>query len=240
MRKSVISWLILGIVWQLLAWSINKPILVPYPKDVILVMSQQIASSQFWLTLGHTFFRVLIAFTLSLIISFLLVFLLRRKGLIAEVIHQILTFIRIVPTAAIILMALVWLSSSQAIILITLLVMIPLMTDMLKTQFEVIESNYSDPLKLFGSTTLENILKVLIPLSLSSFLSLCKSAFLLGLKVTVSSEVLVSIQQGLGRELQYARFDLDMNRLFAITLWIVIASILVSKGFDVLIDKTRH
>jgi ABC-type nitrate/sulfonate/bicarbonate transport system permease component len=118
--------------------------------------------------------------------------------------------------------------------------MIPLMVDLLQQQFDRIKKDYRDPIVIYGSSTMDNLLKVFIPLSLESFLTLCRSAVLLGLKVVVSSEVLVSIQVGLGRQLQYARFDLDMNRLFAITIWVILIAVGVTKVFDYLIDKSRY
>ncbi len=240
MFKSILSWLILLIFWQLLALGINNTILVPYPGEVFLTMINQIQDASVWMHILMTFMRIVMAFILSLLFSVVLMMLKRKGGLTLRVIDHLLLVLRIVPTAAIILIALVWLRNSQAVTLITLLVMIPLMVDLLDQQMAYIESKYKDPLALYGSNPMENWLKVLIPLSLPAFLTLCKSAFLLGLKVTISSEVLVSIQQGLGRELQYARFELDMNRLFGSTIWILIIALIVSRFFDALIQKHRY
>lgn len=240
MKKSVLAWLFIGCIWQILAMLINNTLLMPFPADVFLKMLQQANDPNFWMALGQTFFRIFSAFIIALILSIMLVVLKQFKGLHSMIIDYCLLVLRVVPTAAIILIALVWLNPNKSILLITLLVMLPLMVDLLWEQFRTIKKDYRDPLLMYGSSTFENVTKILIPLSLSSFLTLCKSGFLLGLKVVISSEVLVSIQTGLGRQLQYARFDLDMNRLFAITLWVILIAFLISKIFDALIDKVRY
>lgn len=239
MKKNVISVVLLLGLWQILAMIVNKSILVPFPKDVFLVMANQLGTITTYQFIGITFIRILYSFLLALIISILLVLIMRKGGLLKTIINHLLLFLRVVPTAAIILMALVWLNPHQSVVLITLLVMIPLMVDVLNEEFNRIESQYADPLRLYGSSWFDNLKSVLIPLSLPTFLTLCKSAFLLGLKVVISSEVLVSIQSGIGRELQLARFDLNMNRLFASTIWIVLLAILVSTIFNKLIDHYR-
>lgn len=240
MKKSVLSWVVVLLLWQGLALLVDNTILIPAPIEVFLKMFDQLQDFSFWNHLGQTFFRILIAFVMSLLVSFILVVLKLKNKYLDNFINQLLMILRVVPTAAIILMALVWLTPHNSIILITLLVMIPLMVDLLQQQFDRIKKDYRDPIVIYGSSTMDNLLKVFIPLSLESFLTLCRSAVLLGLKVVVSSEVLVSIQVGLGRQLQYARFDLDMNRLFAITIWVILIAVGVTKVFDYLIDKSRY
>lgn len=240
MLKSIISWLLIIVLWQLGAMGVNNTILLPYPLEVFSVMVQQVMDVSLYVHVLDTLTRMGIAFVVALMISFCFVLGLKKGGLLSRLIDHLLVILRIVPTAAIILMALVWLSAHQAVILITLLVMIPLMSDLLYQQLNQFEKDFADPLKLYGDSALTNLFQVLIPLSLPAFLTLCKSAFLLGLKVAISSEVLVSIRNGIGRELQYARFDLDMNRLFASTIWIILIALIVSKGFDLLIGKYRY
>ena len=240
MKKSVLSWILILIVWQVAAMMVNNTILVPLPAEVFLKMLDQFQETQFWIHLGQTFFRILLAFIVSLIISVIVVLIKQKQTIFNQLIDQLLMILRVVPTAAIILMALVWLNPDKSVILIALLVMIPLMVDLLDQQFKRIEKEYRDPLVLYGSTPFENFIKILMPLTLETFLTLCKSAVLLGLKVVISSEVLVSVQQGIGRQLQYARFDLDMNRLFAVTGWVILIALIVSKLFDTLIDKSRY
>lgn len=240
MKKSVLSWILILIVWQVAAMMVNNTILVPLPAEVFLKMLDQFQETQFWIHLGQTFFRILLAFIVSLIISVIVVLIKQKQTIFNQLIDQLLMILRVVPTAAIILMALVWLNPDKSVILIALLVMIPLMVDLLDQQFKRIEKEYRDPLILYGSTPFENFIKILMPLTLETFLTLCKSAVLLGLKVVISSEVLVSVQQGIGRQLQYARFDLDMNRLFAVTGWVILIALIVSKLFDTLIDKSRY
>lgn len=239
MKKSVLSWVVIVLLWLFVAEIVNNTILVPYPNEVILKMIEQVQSISFWMHLGQTFFRITLAFILSLVSSFILVILKQRISLLNTLINQVLTILRVVPTAAIILIALVWFTPNQSVILITLLVMIPLMVDLLQQQIQQIKKNYRDPLVLYGGSSIDNLMKVYLPLSLEAFLTLCKSAVLLGLKVVISSEVLVSIQNGLGRQLQYARFDLDMNRLFAVTIWVILIALMINKLFDFLINHYR-
>lgn len=237
----VTSGVFLVLIWQGLGMIINNDIFLPTPVQTVSTMFYQLFEDEFIKSLMYTLTRLFLSFSIAIIITLFLIIISRKFHLIKTMIEQLLLVIRIVPTAAFILIALIWLGRDRSVLLISIIVMVPLMYDQLYHRLHEIDDQYRDPLLLYGDTFIENIKKVYVPLSLSSFYTICKSATLLGLKVIVTSEVIVSIQHGLGKDMSIAsRIDLNNVRLFADTGWILVFAIIVSYGFDYLIQQAKN
>ncbi len=235
------SGLLLILIWQVLGMIINNDIFLPTPVQTINTMFYQLFEDEFIKSLMFTLNRLVLSFLIAIVITLVMTIISRKYQLIRIMVEQVLLVIRVVPTAAFILIALIWLGRDRSVLLISIIVMVPLMYDQLYHRLHEIDDKYRDPLLLYGDTFIENILHVYVPLSLSSFYTICKSASLLGLKVIVTSEVIVSIQHGLGKDMSIAsRIDLNNVRLFADTGWILLFAIVVSYGFDFLIQQAKN
>ena len=235
------SGVLLVLIWQVLGMIINNDVFLPTPVQTGTTMINQLFEDEFIKSLLYTFNRLVFSFIIALLSTVFLTFFSRKLRYIQIMIEQVLLVIRIIPTAAFILIALIWLGRDRSVLLISIIVMVPLMYDQLTHRLHEIDDKYRDPLFLYGDTFLENIKRVYFPLSLSSFYTICKSASLLGLKVIVTSEVIVSIQYGLGKDMSIAsRIDLNNVRLFADTGWILLFSIGISYIFDFLIRQAKN
>lgn len=61
-----------------------------------------------------------------------------------------------------------------------------------------------------------------------------KSAGSLGLKAVVMAEILASVSNGIGRQLQSARLNLNFAGVLGWVLWLMLISLLLEQGWNAL------
>lgn len=228
MKNKAIFVISLLILWELSYVLVNNDILIPSVLDTMNRMFLQLSSSSFYHMLFTSLLRLGISLFLSLFVSLLTLFLpLKMRKFISELINSL----RVVPTAALILLLLVLMSRENTIYFITWIVMTPLMLDFLDHQIQNLQRVYRDPLLLYGDDHWNNLVRVILPLCAVDFINTTMSSLLLGFKVLISSEIIVSIQHGFGRDLQQARYDLDMSRLFADMIWMILIALIIQSFF---------
>lgn len=231
MKRKSLSIVLILCIWLGVSILINNQWILPTPFNVLKTMMQQLQSSNFMRQLGQTFFRILLAIIASWLLSLLIFVISHINRIVRDIITYLLEFIQVMPIAIFLMIFIIWFSSYSSTIIITMLVMVPLMIQSLWALSDNITILYKDPIELYGYTLKD----VILPLISIPFLNMLKSASLLGIKVLVSSEVMVSIASGLGRQIQLARFDLDVQRLFSIGIWVYLFSLIITFVFDSLI-----
>lgn len=83
---------------------------------------------------------------------------------------------------------------------------------------------------------LYNLRYAYLPLIQGYILSAIQTTLPLGLKVGVMTEIFVSTQYGIGKQLYLARVQIDMTSIFAWVLWMELMAFLMIKLSDILIQ----
>ncbi len=115
------------VIWQIVAMVVNKEIIVPSPLQTMKVFIEIILAPQFLTAVAHTLWRVMLAFMITIVLALSLGLL---SGLIPTLYYVLQPFVllfRSVPTMAVILLALIWLRSEKAPVLVSLLVTFPIL-----------------------------------------------------------------------------------------------------------------
>ena len=106
-----------------------------------------------------------------------------------------------------------------------------------------IDSDLQDIIQLYHHSFLYNLRYAYLPLIQGYILSAIQTTLPLGLKVGVMTEIFVSTQYGIGKQLYLARVQIDMTSIFAWVLWMVLMAFLMIKLSDILIQfiqKKNH
>lgn len=91
---------------------------------------------------------------------------------------------------------------------------------------------YHHPLKF-------NLIHVYLPLIKGYIVSAVETALPQSLKVGVMAEIFVSSNQGIGKQLYFARAQIDMVSIFAWTIWMVIIIMLITYFTNKIINKDK-
>ena len=98
--------------------------------------------------------------------------------------------------------------------------------------FEHIDDNLMMITDTFQGEFIMKLKLVYLPLIMPNIINSVRSTLTLCFKVTIMAELLSQVSLGIGREMYFARINLNTNDIFAWTILIII----ISTVFDKLID----
>ncbi|MDD8048530.1 MAG: ABC transporter permease subunit [Thomasclavelia sp.] len=226
--KRIISFGILIIVWEIIGIIIGNSFILPLPLDVLEAMYNLIIDKTFVLSISLTIIRALITVLVSIIFGIGLGLLSYLKKSLSGYISPIMTFIQTIPQISYIIILLFILPPKFSIIAIVFLLVMPIFYFSSLNGLNNIDSELLDIIALYHQPLLFNIFKIYLPLIKGYISSSIETSIPLSFKATVMSEIFVSSTIGIGKQLYLARINIDITIVFAITLWMVIITQLLS------------
>lgn len=222
--KKLIAVSILAIIllWQATSMVVNNDIIVPSIKSIILSLLDIIKDKKFLYVIGATILRSLTSFLISIFFAFLIGVLSSQSKILYNFMIPILAFLKSVPTMAIVILALIWLSSEKAPMLIGFIVVFPILYESVIWGIQNVDSKLLDMAKLYKVKTYSIVKNIYIPSILFSINSVINSALGLNLKVVIAGEVLGQPKYSIGSSLQMEKLYLNTSGVFA---WIIIVVI---------------
>ena len=234
MRKSailsifypVITLLILCLIWTVVSVATDNPLLAPSILEVLSSIPKILSSGDFYLSLGATMLRVVIGVVVSIVISSSLgyISILHRAG--RRIISPIITILRALPTLAITLILLSWLSPRIAPVLVAVLALTPLFYLNIITPIDMLDEGatrlikwYQIPPRQVSRAYLSEIVPYFL-LNLGANISFC-------IKVVISAEVLSSTYVSIGGMMSEQKLYLDVSSMVAMSIFAILLALLI-------------
>ncbi len=222
MKYRLCSFGVLLCLWQVIAVSVGKNLIVPYPLEVLSVMGNMVMSIEFYstllITLSHVFIMVIVSFVVSLILAYLCY----QYKAIHECVVPVVSMIQAIPNVSFIILVLIWASSLQTVYIVLFLVMFPLLFQNILEGLKGIDRDICDVIAMYHPPFIMKMRSVYIPLIRHSLLAGMMNAICMGVKVSVMAEILAALPFGIGRALNLARIQFDMASIFAWTIYLMI------------------
>ncbi len=233
---SCLSVVAIWIAWLIAYVCIRNDYIFPSFWDVIKEMGKQFVSAVFWTAFLHTLLRTLVSFAVSLVLGIVLALLSEFFGWIRAFIAPVVTALRTLPTMAVILILLIWTNPLVAPAVVTVLVLFPAVYAASIAAFDGIGGEYESLCQAYGVSKINRAFKMYLPLSIPALLTQSGAIASMGLKVTVSAEVLSSTFKSLGGMMHEAQAFLNVSALFALTILTVLTGFLI-EGVCYLLKK---
>jgi len=238
--KKILIYTILGVIllfffWWALAAIINST-LFPTPIKVIPIFFSYLGKGSTYLAIGGTFLRLLISFLISLILGAILGILAGYFYRVEAILKPLITFLRTLPTAAVVLILVVLLKPAWTPIIVSTLMMFPLFYQAFMDGVKNIDKDLKDELEVSNATPMNSLFKVYIPLiSPYIFLAMIQSLGL-GMKVSIMAEILAGSNtiSGLGRMIQVEYLDANSANVIALSLIAIFIIVLIDIAFHFL------
>lgn len=224
---SALSLITLWVVWIIAYFIVGNDYVLPSFWDTFAAVGKYLGSGAFWLAFGKTFLRTFLAFLFSLILGILLAVLARMRKWLRAFLAPIISVLRTVPTMAVILILLLWTSPSVAPVIVSVLVLLPAVYAAALSSLDEVDAEYGELVRVFRVDWKRKIFKLYLPLSAPPILKQSGGIFSMGLKITVSGEVLASTYKSLGGLMQTAKMYVELPQLVALTLLTVLLGFLL-------------
>jgi NitT/TauT family transport system permease protein len=212
-------------MWGVLARVINNSIIIPSPAQTMQSLLEIAGRDRFTMHISRTLVRSFQSFGLSVAMALILGVL---SGLYRWVNHfmvPILALLRSVPTMAVIILTLIWLSSDTAPVLIGLLVVFPILYESVRRGMMNVDTRLIEMANLYAVSRADIIRDIYMPTIYMYLSSVIGSSLGLTLKTVIAGEVLGQPRFSIGASLQLEKLFLNTAGVFA---WIVIVVILAT------------
>ncbi len=233
---SALALVFLWAAWLIAAAVVRNEYVLPSFWEACGETGRLLSDAAFWRAFGNTLLRTLLAFSISLLLGAGLAFAANLHRAVRAFFAPVVSVLRTVPTMAIILILLIWTNPRIAPVVVSLLVLMPAFYAATLAALDEADERYGELARAFGVSGGRKLVKMYLPLSAPPVLKQAGGIFSMGLKITISGEVLSNTYQSLGGLMQEAKMYLEMPRLFALTLVSILLGFLL-EGVCVLCYK---
>ena len=220
----------LALVWIIAYYAFGNKYLLPSLWDTVAAAGKLLAEAVFWRAFALTLLRTLIAFLCSFVLGVALAVLASLHRAVRAFLAPIISVLRTVPTMAVILILVLWTNRTVAPALVAMLVLLPAVYAAALASIDEVRQEYGDLAKAFQVEKGRQIFKMYLPLAAPNVLAQSGAILSMGLKITVSGEVLAQTLRSLGYLMQEAQMYLEMPRLLALTVLCVLIGFLLEGG----------
>lgn len=216
------------LVWAVCAWAVGQDLLLAPPSQVFRRFSF-VGEASFWRTVGMTLGRTALAYLIGVAAACLLAVVCYLSPLLDALIHPALAVIRATPVASFIILALVWLSSSNVPVLAGALMVVPVVYASTREGFDAADPQLLEMARTFRWSGRKRWLHIMIPSALPACLTACEACVGLCFKAAVAAEVIGTPKNAIGTQLYNAKIYLENDRLLAWTLVVILLSVSIER-----------
>lgn len=214
-------------VWWIASAIADKEIIFPTPAQAIKELCSELKSSLFWRSFGFSLLRSLIGFMIACAAALLCAYLGKAFEPVKKVLAPVIGIVRSLPTMSVILLLVLWTNSEVTPVVVAGLVIFPVLYSGIEAALSCVPRELEETARLYAAKRSYRFFKIYMPMSAPAFLQVAGGAASLTLKLTVAAEVLAQTRNSLGLIMQQTRIYFQTGRLMAITVAVVVASLVI-------------
>lgn len=221
----IVFWII---VWQFLSYKINNEIFLPGPVDVFWSLRNLLKTSNFWLSIVHSLRKISFGFGLGFLCAILIGGFACKFSLIRDLISPIISLMKSIPVASIIILVLVWVNSEYLSNFISFLVTFPILYISVLEGYEHVNRELKEMTMVYQVKPLVRLRYLYVSEILPFLITSAKAAVGMCWKAGISGEIIGLPKHSIGEQLYLSKLYLNISDLFAWTFVVV----LMCYGFE--------
>lgn len=226
--------------WQLCSIAVASPFILPGPAPVFVDSLSLLSDHAFQATVAATCARGVLAFSVSLALSFVLGFASGMNDDVTAALKPWMSAVKATPVVAFILIALLWFGSSIVPVFVSVLMTLPVMTEAIAHGVRSSDSKLLEMARIYHYRKRDIFFNIRLPSAMPFFLAGAGASLGLTWKVVVAGEILSSPKYGIGSAMQTAKVHLETSRVFSLTLMAIALSVATELLFDQLVHASRR
>ena len=224
-------------VWQIASMWLGQEILLASPVSVIRRLFELIFTGDFWHSAGFSFGRIVLGFSMALILGILLAVLAFLSRTVEILVNPVLTAVKSTPVASFIILCLIWIPSRNLSVFISFLMVLPVIYTNILEGIRQTDRQILEMAKVFQVSMGRQIRYIYVSQILPYFVSACRLSLGMCWKAGVAAEVIGVSKGSIGEKLYNAKIYLETPDLFAWTIVIIVISFVFEKCFLWLVRK---
>lgn len=226
----IILWFL---IWHLIYKGVAKAVLIPSPYGTFKRLCEMLLEQSFYQDVAYTIYRVCIGILLSFSIGLITAILSYCYLVIQDFLEPLILVIKSTPVMAVIILALLWVHSSQVPILVCFLMCYPVVYTNILTGLRQLDPLLIEMSKVYQVKKIFVIQDIYLPHIMPYIKAALNLSVGLSWKVVIAAEVLAVPAYSMGYQLLSAKVYLETEEVFA---WIIVI-VALSSLFEKLIES---
>ena len=215
------------VVWHLAALSMDNPLLLPGPVQVLRCLGNLMLTASFWQTVAVSIGRILLGILLAILLGSLLAVVTTSCRLLEVLIAPAMTAMQATPVASFTILVLIWMDRDYVPVLICGMMVLPVVYNSVSTGIRVTDPQLLEMAKVYRLSKFQTLRRIWIPSVMPFFRTACLNSIGLGWKAGIAAEVLTVPKHSIGRMIADSKLYLMTEELFASTLVVIVLSLLL-------------
>ena len=226
---ATIFWLI---VWQIAAAVVNRGLLLPIPTPIstAAALVRILTDAESLTAVGLSVLRILAGFVCALIAGTILAVLSARFTVFRVLTEPLVQLIRAIPVASFTILLFLWVSRGKLPSTIAFFTVLPVIWANVESGITAADRELIEMARVFGMNGAKILREIILPGIRPYFASAVSSGIGFAWKSGVAAEVICRTQRSLGNLLWAGKSSIDYDEVFAVTLLIVLLSVLIQKA----------
>ena len=237
--KKVLPTLIILLIWQFTAVLIGKTVYYPSFTQTFQAFMNLASSNSFWIAASVSLFRIFAGFASALFIGVFLAILCALIPSIESFTKTVIGVAKATPVASFIILAMIWFHTSSVPVFVGILMIAPIIFENTLQGIQNIDHSILEMRKVYTIPTSVFIKKIALPYTKPYLTSAISLSLGIGFKAVISAEILARPTLGIGSGIYDAKIYLETPDLFALTLTVIILSLILEKVIGKIILKTN-
>ena len=227
------------LLWFGIAYFVNKDLLIaiPTPITTAKALIRLSADIEFWLSAVYSLCRVLIGFLAAVITGTVLAVVSQKVSLIGEIISPLLRLMRAIPVAAFIILVFLWVKEKNIPALIAFLTVLPIIWESTYNALCSVDKSLIEMANVLGMKKSNVFRYITFPSIRPSYSAALVTGLGFAWKSGVAAEVISRTETSLGNLLWIGKNSIDYDEVFAVTVVIVIFSVIFEYLLKVTLSK---
>jgi len=229
-------------VWQLGAMVANRKLLIPIPTpvDTLAALWRLGGTGGFWLAVGASAARICLGFAAAVLLGTACAVLSERWGLFRVASEPLLRLVRAVPVASVTILVFLWLPRERIPGFIAFLTVFPIVWSNVAGGIRSADRGLVEMARVFGMGRLEILRQITLPEIRPYFIAAIATGLGFAWKSGVAAEIICRTNLSLGNLLWSSKSAVAYDEVFALTLVIVVWSVLLESGTKALLKGGRR
>lgn len=223
-----VSLLFFIILWEIIAKAVGNELIFPSLLNIFSSLREIIGKQEFLTIVLHTLRRTAMSIGVSIGVGIVCSTLSYRYRFFYLLFFPFFTFIKSIPTIAVIILVLIWSSVEMVPFVAAVLILLPILYENILGGIDSIDKDLLKMADIYKVSQKDTIAGIYIPSVYFFTASTLPSVVGLALKVVIAGEVLAQESFSIGGEIFMGKIYLESSSIFA---WIIIVI-----GINFLID----
>lgn len=228
LKNCIIAAFWLGL-WAILAFAVEKPLLLPGPWTVLIRLYELAATAAFWTITGKTLLRIGLGLFCAVFAGALLAGITCRFRFLRDLLSPLLTIIQSTPVASFILLLLIWLGRDNLPSVIVFIMVLPVVWRNVTAGVQNTDAQLLEVARIYRFSPIHTLYRVYLPSVSPYFFAACRTSLGLAWKAGVAAEVLTVPKNSIGQMLYESKLYWETADLFAWTVTVILCSLFIEK-----------